>query len=161
MTVVIPTLEAGPGLSECLASLERQRRRDFEVVIVDNSGAQLVRRSVAGRAGARIVEPRANLGFGAAINAGFRESGAPFLATLNDDAAAHPDWICALLAAIEPRPDVGMCASQVRLAGEDGLDSAGMLIAADGSSKQRGHLLAPGRYAVPEEALFPSGSAAL
>ena len=38
-----------------------------------------------------------------------------YLAVLNDDATAHPGWLEALLAAMEPRPDVGMCASQVRM----------------------------------------------
>ena len=80
---------------------------------------------------------------------------------MNDDATAHPGWLEALLAAIEPRPDVGMCASQVRLAGDGRLDSAGMLLCLDGSSKQRGHLESPASYARKEEALLPSGSAAL
>ena len=64
-------------------------------------------------------------------------------------------------AAMEPRPDVGMCASQVRLASDGRLDSAGMLLCLDGSSKQRGHLEPPASYARKEEALLPSGSAAL
>jgi GT2 family glycosyltransferase len=54
-----------------------------------------------------------------------------------------------------------MCASQVRLAGAGLLDSAGMLLCLDGSSKQRGHGEAPASYARTEEALLPSGSAAL
>jgi GT2 family glycosyltransferase len=66
-----------------------------------------------------------------------------------------------LLAAIEQRPDAGMCASQVRLFGEHRLDSAGMLVARDGSSKQRGNGRPPEEFPVPEETLFPSGSAAL
>ncbi len=100
-------------------------------------------------------------GTGAAVNAAYRRSRAPFLATLNDDAVAHPDWLRALLAALEDRPDVGMCASQVRLMGGERLDSAGMLIARDGSTKQRGHGEDPAGYSRPEEVLFPSGSAAL
>lgn len=158
---MVPTLAAGSALSDCLCSLERQTQRDFEVIVVDNSGKQLVRQTGAAGSGAVILEPPRNLGFGAAINLGFRRSCAPFLATLNDDAVAGPGWLGALLAAAESRPDVGMCASQVRLAGEGCLDSAGMLICGDGSSKQRGHGEPPERYARPEEVLFPSASAAL
>jgi GT2 family glycosyltransferase len=66
-----------------------------------------------------------------------------------------------MVTALERRPDAGMCASQVRLFGEDRLDSAGMLMARDGSSKQRGHGRLPGDFPVPEEVLIPSGSAAL
>jgi GT2 family glycosyltransferase len=65
------------------------------------------------------------------------------------------------VSAIEARPDAGMCASQVRLYGEDALDSAGMLVCGDGSSKQRGHARPPQFFPVAEEVLFPSGSAAL
>lgn len=161
MTVVIPTLTAGSALVECLAALVRQTRRDFEVVVVDNSGKHLAREAEADRFGARILEPEDNIGFGAAVNMGFRESHAPFLATLNDDATAHPGWLAALLAAAESQPDAGMFASQVRLASDGRLDSAGMRICGDGSSKQRGHLEPPEQFGTPAEVLCPSGSAAL
>ncbi len=160
VSVVIPTLAAGSRLLECLESLDRQTRRDFEVIVIDNSGQGLVRRHGVATA-VRVIENARNVGFGAAINQGFEASTAPYLATLNDDAAAHPQWIEALLAAIERRPDAGMCASQVRLFGEHRLDSAGMLVARDGSSKQRGNGRPPEDFPVAEETLFPSGSAAL
>lgn len=160
MTVVIPTLAADSRLAECLEALRCQTRRDFEVIVVDNSGQGLVRRNGV-PAGVRVIENERNCGFGAAINQGFETAKAPYLATLNDDAVAAPGWIEALLAALETRPDAGMCASQVRLFGEHRLDSAGMLLARDGSSKQRGHGRPPEDFPVPEEALFPSGSAAL
>lgn len=158
--MVIPTLAADSRLLECVASLERQTRRDFEVVIVDNSGEGRVRRSGA-NAAARVIENSRNLGFGAAVNAGVRATQSPYIATLNDDAVACPGWLDALVQALERRPDAGMCASQVRFFGESRLDSAGMLISRDGSSKQRGHGRPPEDFPVAEETLFPSGSAAL
>jgi GT2 family glycosyltransferase len=159
VTVVIPTLAADTRLLECVESLGRQTRRDLEVIVVDNSGKGLARRSGAG--GARILESPSNVGFGAAVNRGIQASRAPFVAVLNDDAVADPRWLEALLNAIERRPDAGMCASQVRLFGEHRLDSAGMLLARDGVAKQRGHGRPPEDFPVAEEALFPSGSAAL
>jgi len=90
-----------------------------------------------------------------------RESHAPFIAALNDDAVAGPGWVEAMLRALEGNPVAGMCACQVRLHGEDRLDSAGMLISGDASSKQRGHLEPVARFAGPADALLPSGSAAL
>ena len=158
--MVIPTLAADARLLECVAALEAQTWRDFEVIVVDNSGEALAR-VLAGRPAVRLIEPPRNLGFGAAVNAAFRQSGSPYLAALNDDTVPHPGWLAALLRAIQSRPDVGMCASQVRLFGEDALDSAGMLVAGDGSSKQRGHLRPPRLFPVAEEVLLPSGSAAL
>jgi GT2 family glycosyltransferase len=148
-------------LEECIVSLAKQTRRDFEVIIVDNSGQGLARRCPAARSGAAIVENERNVGFGCAVNQAFRRSRATYLVTLNDDAVAHPGWLAALVAAAESQPDAGMCASQVRLFGEDLLDSAGMLISPDASSRQRGHLRPPESFPVPEEVLLPSGSAAL
>ena len=109
----------------------------------------------------RVIEQPRNVGFGAAVNRAFRESRSKYLVTLNDDAAPDPGWLAALVSAIEARPDAGMCASQVRLYGEDALDSAGMLVCGDGSSKQRGHGRPPSFFPEPEEVLFPSASAAL
>lgn len=159
VNVVIPTLAADSRLVQCLESLKRQTMAAWDAVVVDNSGTG----AAAGLAGERIrvLQNSRNVGFGAAINQGARASSAPYLATLNDDAVAHPGWLAALVAAIERRPDAGMCASQVRFYGEPRLDSAGMLMAADGSSKQRGHGKPPEDFPVEEEALFPSGSAAL
>jgi len=125
-------------------------------VVVDNSG----RGSVQPRKGVRVISNDRNVGFGAAFNQAFRASCAPFLVVLNDDATAHPRWLEALLAAVEERPDVGMCAPQVRMAGDGRLDSAGMLLCRDGSSKQRGHLESPESYARLQETLLPSGAAA-
>ena len=157
VTVVVPTLAADQTLDACLASLERQTFSDFEVIVVDNSG----RRAVRPNGRVEVVANERNVGFGAAVNQAFRQSSAPYLAVLNDDAAAHSGWLQALLDAIEPRPDVGMCASQVRLNNGGALDSAGMLLCLDGSSRQRGHLESIASYAHSEEALLPSGSAAL
>jgi GT2 family glycosyltransferase len=160
VTVVIPTMAADSRLLECVQSLSRQTRQDFEVIVVDNSGQGLVRKNSA-VLGTRVLENERNVGFGTAINQGIQASSARYVATLNDDAIAHPEWLDILVSALERRQDAGMCASQVRLFGEHRLDSAGMLIARDGSSKQRGHGRMPEDFPVAEEVLMPSGSAAL
>jgi len=130
------------------------------VIVVDNSGRGMVRKNLTA-GGVRVIENERNVGFGSAINQGIQASSTRYVATLNDDAVAHPEWLDALVIAMERRPDAGMCASQVRLFGEDRLDSAGMLVARDGSSKQRGHGRSPEDFPVAEEILMPSGSAAL
>jgi len=156
--VVVPTLAAGDTLADCLRSLENQTFENFDVIVVDNSGSGAVTR-VPRRM--RVLANDRNVGFGTAVNQGYRASEAPYLATLNDDAVAGPHWLEALVRVAESRPRVGMFASEVRLTGTEMLDSAGMLIAADGSSKQRGHGDDPARYTKEHDALFPSGSAAM
>ena len=161
-TVAVPTLLADTSLEECIAGLRGQTRQDFEIIVIDNSGQDLARELLkpAEPDCLRIISMPANAGFGSAINRAFEQSSAPFLITLNDDAVPCPGWLDALVAAAESDRRVGMCASQVRLDGQ-ALDSAGMLIYGDGSSKQRGHGEAPARYPNQEDVLLPSASAAL
>ena len=158
MTVVVPTLGADDALAGCLRALESQTFERFEVVVVDNSGAGRVQ-SCGGRV--RVIANPRNVGFGSAINQAIRASTTPYIAAINDDAVAEPCWLERLVCAAEARPRAGMFASEVRLADSGGLDSAGMLIAADGSSRQRGHGEPPAKYAKAEDVLCPSGSAAL
>jgi GT2 family glycosyltransferase len=153
----VPTLAAGEVLEACLRALESQTVDEFEVVVIDNSGAGCVRTS---NPRVRVIANPKNVGFGTAVNQAFHASAAPYLATLNDDAVADPRWLETLLADAEAHPRTGMFASEVRLAGTGRLDSAGMLIASDGSSKQRGHG-SPSPSINTNDALLPSGSAAL
>ncbi len=148
VTVVIPTLSADAALWDCLQSLQHQSFREFQTVIIDNSGRQLVRQGPPVEAA--ILHPPANIGFGAAINLGAREFPAEFIAALNDDAVPDPHWLATLVAALDAHPHAGMAASHIEN------ESAGLLIAIDGSSKQR--------LPIPPEdgdCLLPSGCAAL
>lgn len=160
--VAIPTLAAGAPLRECLDSLSAQAMKNFRVVVVDNSGCGLVRlNGDAERSGATVLEMARNVGFGEAVNRAWEAYPSPLVATLNDDAVASPQWLGSLVRAAENYQDAGMFASRVMLSGTQLLDSAGMLICADGSSKQRGHREPVASFSQPDEALFPSGSAAL
>jgi GT2 family glycosyltransferase len=166
VTVVIPTLSAGQALGECVESLQRQLFRDFRIVIVDNSGSGLVDATwprESARANVSILHPGTNIGFGAAVNLAAREAPADYIAVINDDATASPVWLRELTAAMDAHPEAGSAASQVRFHGVDPetLDSAGMLIAADGTSKQRGHGAPPANFPNAEEVLLASGSASV
>jgi GT2 family glycosyltransferase len=170
--VAIPTLVADEALDECLAALDGQSFRDFAVVLIDNSGQGLTRRFVHRQCTAPetepfplvIIENPQNAGFGAAINQAIAASQGDYVATLNDDCVASPEWLGELVAVLDREYEIGMCASQVRMSGPDAapvLDSAGMVISRDAASKQRGFLESPASFSKDEEVLCPSGSAAL
>lgn len=161
VTVIIPTLDAGEKLEKCLAALAAQTFSDFETVVVDNSGQGLAARLAVGPRLRRIGN-HSNVGFGAAINQGIELAGGEFVCTLNDDTVADARWLEELVAACRADPTIGMCASQVRLASPPSrLDSAGMQIYLDGTSKQRGRLQPAEAFPSLEEVLFPSACAAL
>lgn len=135
-------------------------------MIVDNSGSGLVDTTWPrdlSRANATVLHPGSNIGFGAAVNLAAREAPATYIAVLNDDAVATPSWVGELVAALDANPTAGSAASQVRLHGSNPemLDSAGMLIASDGTSKQRGHGAPPAEFPDAEEVLLASGSASM
>ena len=158
VTVVVPTLAVGDALEKCLKSLEQQTLDLFDVVVVDNSGAGRAR--AFGRR-TRVIVNQHNIGFAGAVNQGIRDSHTVYVATLNDDTIADRRWLETLIACAESNPQAGMFACEVRLMGTLLLDSAGMLIAADGSSKQRGHEQPAADFNGTRAALFPSASAAL
>ena len=160
--VAIPTLASDTAFLDSIRSIERQTRGEVEIVVVDNSGEGRVRRQLTEPGGVRVIENASNVGFGEAVNQAWRSSAAPLLATINDDAVAAPGWIEALVDAMDRHPEAGMCASRVVLAGDsEVLDSAGMVIGADGTSKQRGQDKPAKDFEVEEEVLFPSASAAM
>ncbi len=160
-SVVIPTLHGGDSLWRCVQALEAQTLASFEIVIVDNSG-----RGVASEAAqssrVRLIENAQNVGFGEAINQGAAGSTADYICTLNDDAYPQPGWLAALVAAADSDPTVGACASLILLEGQNGdIDSAGLGIYPDGTAKQLGRGRTPEDYPAAQDALMPSGCAAL
>jgi GT2 family glycosyltransferase len=161
VTVAIPTLVAGPLLRACLAALNAQIFRDFEVVVIDNGNSGDRFEEGASGVSIRVISPGHNVGFGSAVNLAIQSSGARYVATLNDDTEPDAEWLLALVREMESDPRVGMCASRIRIFDGGRLDSAGMLICLDGSAKQRGQDAPPDTFAVSGGTLFPSACAAL
>ena len=159
VTIAIPTLLGGPILQNCLNALSLQSFPDFEVIVVNNgnpdSGEVVVPAGIA----CRILAPGSNIGFGAAVNLAIQASASEFVACLNDDAEPDQHWLERLVEALDNAPDAGMCASRIQLFGTSRLDSAGIVICGDGSSKQRGQLQPSADWAVSGDALLPSGCA--
>lgn len=161
LTVVIPTLMAGEPLRCCLQSLTDSATRDLQVIVVDNSGENRAVEVCRDFPDVELIANDRNQGFGAAVNRGWRLNDSSFVASLNDDAVVAPDWAGNLLQAARTAPaQVGLWACRVML-DESHIDSAGMVLARDGSSRQRGHLQAPHSFVEPGESLCPSGSAAM
>ncbi len=168
--VAIPTLVADEALDDCFAALDQQSFRGFAVILIDNSGQGLTKRFAHRQAEPEpgsfpllIIDNRRNVGFGSAINQAAAASRGDYVATLNDDCVPSPEWLTELVAVIDREYEIGMCASQVRMAGPETalLDSAGMVISRDAASKQRGFMESPANFSKDEEVLCPSASAAI
>ncbi|HEX2817222.1 MAG TPA: glycosyltransferase family 2 protein [Phenylobacterium sp.] len=134
VSVVVVVYESGPTLGECLAAVRAQRFTDYEVILIDNASSDRVAQAAhhADRK-IRLIENGENLGFAAAVNQGARVAKGRWLALLNPDAYADPDWLARLLAATEANPTVHSFTSR-QLMAEDPtkLDGLGDVMALAG-----------------------------
>lgn len=90
-------------LGRCLDALEKQSYRDFFTIVVDNQSSDGSVDSIEVKYPAvRLVRAGDNLGFAAGNNLGLRHAGgAEWIALLNPDAYAAPDWLENLMRAAE------------------------------------------------------------
>ena len=165
VSVIVVNWNGLAYLPECLESLARQSYAALEIVVVDNGSTdgsvEYLRAQHA--PSVRLVESPANTGFAGGNNLGIRASKGAYVALINNDAAAAPGWVEALVAAAEADPRVGMCASRIYVWDQPGIiDGAGLLVSGDGIGRGRGRLEADcAEFEREEEALLPSGCAAL
>jgi len=170
ISVVVVTWNRRNLLRSCLQSLTLQNlNQPFEVVVIDNGSDDgspemvLKEYSNSTRFRVQLIRNPDNRGFCAANNQGFAASDTEFVALINNDAEAEPDWLEKLTTAFDGRPDVGMAASKI-LVHEDPrrIDKAGHLIYPDGQNRGRGSgELDEGQYDRVEEILWPDGCAAM
>ena len=97
ISVIVVVYESGPTLAQCLAALRAQTFAGFEVILVDNASSDRVAQAAARADPAiRLIENADNLGFAAAVNQGAKAASGRWLALLNPDAYAEPDWLARL-----------------------------------------------------------------
>jgi N-acetylglucosaminyl-diphospho-decaprenol L-rhamnosyltransferase len=112
VTVAVVSYQTRSHLRECLASLEGAG----EVWVVDNGSTDGSREMVRAEFGwVRLVEPDANLGYGAGVNLVAERTSSPWLVAANADVALDPGALDALLAAARADPRAGAVAPRLVL----------------------------------------------
>ncbi len=163
ISVIIVNYNAGPRLARCLSALAAQTFTDFEAIVIDNGsedGSLTQARSAA--PWASFIEAGENLGFALGNNRACQTARGTWLAFLNPDAYARPDWLERLMAATRRHGDVDAFGStQIEAANPDRLDGAGDVLFVLGVP-YRGHLGWPIESLPPESECFaPCAAAAL
>jgi 2-desacetyl-2-hydroxyethyl bacteriochlorophyllide A dehydrogenase len=107
-TILIRAFNEERWLPEVLAAIDRQRYRDFEVLLVDSGSVDRTREIVAA-SGGRVVRMRSDdFTFGHSLNVGIQEARGSFIVILSAHAIPTGDqWLERLVAPLR-RPDTAM-----------------------------------------------------
>lgn len=140
VSILIPNWNGMRFLPECLAALEAQTFRDFEVIVADNGSTDgSLEYLGTEHPGVRVLELGRNLGFARAMNRAIRESRGEILVFLNNDTRADPGWLEALVRGLDAHREAGMATSKMLLAGQpDRLHSTGDTYSLAGLPGSRG-----------------------
>lgn len=139
-SVVIPNWNGARFLPTCLDALAAQTYPNIEVIVVDNAstdGSQALLRECYPHV--RLVQLSTNRGFTGACNAGIAAARGAFIALLNNDTEADPNWAAAVIDAFARHPEIGSVASKMLLFDRrDYIHTTGDYFTVDGRAGNRG-----------------------
>ena len=163
VTVIIVNWNSGPLLQQCLQHLQAQTRQPDQVLLVDNASTDGSAASPPHWPPLQVLHMQDNLGFAAGNNRALALCKTEYVALLNPDAFAHPQWLQALLQAAQAHPHTAAFGSRQLCAHDPArLDGTGDCYHISGAAWRRGH----GRRQTPadlrpREIFAPCAAAAL
>lgn len=165
VSVIVLNWNGKEVIFDCLDSLLVQTYSPNEIILVDNGSKdgslELIRAKYTGKI--KIVANEKNLGFAEGCNVGIRESQGEWIALINSDSTADPNWISEMVKGIRRSVSIGMAACKIYFWGKDKiLENTGQIISRDGLGRTRGRLEKDeGQYDDRSAVLCPSGCAAM
>jgi GT2 family glycosyltransferase len=163
LSVIVVNWNSKDDLARCLESLERQTLRPIDVVVVDNGSTDGSPEMVCSRfPGAVLIAEAENLGFAEGCNRGIAAARGEWIALLNNDAVAAPDWAERLVAAARSAPErCGMLQSAMFFLESDGtINSLGLWLTRSGGAIDRAEGEKRAASGNGEEIFCPTGGAA-
>jgi len=127
-SVLIVNYNGGAYVQGALDSLKRQTHRSFEVILLDNASADgsVDALDTVGLPAFTLMREGDNHGFARGNNLAAAQAKGKWLALLNPDAAARPDWLARVLAGTQRHPGVtSFACTQLCMHDETKLDGAG------------------------------------
>ncbi len=163
VTVIVVNYNGGSFLRGCIASLAAQTFRSFETILVDNASVDASLETIVETPERlSILRETKNHGFAGGNNLAARQAKGRWIALLNPDAEAAPDWLENLMRAVRERPTHRMVAClQIAMSNEAVLDGAGDCYLAYGYAWRGGFGRAANETPAAGECFAPCGAAAL
>ncbi|MGB4593709.1 MAG: glycosyltransferase family 2 protein [Coriobacteriia bacterium] len=116
VTVVIANRNGVRHLEECFDGLRAQEFTDYAVVFVDNASSdnsvQWVRDAVPE---ATVIVHKQDVGYSASANDGIKAADSDYIVLVNNDVRLDPEWLGALVEAMDMNPEYDFGASRMIL----------------------------------------------
>lgn len=163
IAVLIVNRNSGRLLDTCLERLSRQTRPADRTIVVDNASDDGSAADLEARfPGIELIRLDGNAGFARANNvAAERAADCDWLALLNPDAFAEPEWLAALARAAATHTGCASFASQMRMATDPSrLDGAGDAYHVSGLPWRRAHGLSIAALDPTQSEVFSACAAA-
>jgi GT2 family glycosyltransferase len=163
LSVVLVNWNSRDDLLACLTSLRSQTHRDLEIIVVDNGSHDGSADMVAQQfPEVRLLRETENLGFAEACNRGIDASSGEWVAMLNNDTVAEPDWAKSVVMAAEScEPTCGMLQSLLLYQDRPGtINSTGVELTRSGGGRDRDEGKPRSAGLEPAEIFCPTAGAA-
>ncbi|MBW7876379.1 MAG: glycosyltransferase [Candidatus Cloacimonetes bacterium] len=140
-SIIIPNFNGEAYIRNAVSSALAQSWSHCEVIVVDNGSSDKSREIIKSHfPEVKLLELSSNRGFSYAVNSGIKVASGEYIALLNPDAKAEPNWLQNLIQAIDEDPRVGFaCGKVLNHARPELLDSAGDAITSKGRSFNIAH----------------------
>lgn len=163
VSVLIVAYRSRDTIGQCLDALEAQTLRPREVLLVENGSPEAERIDPLGLPDwVRFIGNDENLGFARANNQLAREATSEWIALLNPDAFARPDWLECWMAATQSHPEFALFGCTQYAADVEGvLDGVGDVYHAAGLAYRAGYGRSTDLLPDTGEVFGPCGAATL
>ena len=163
VTVIIVNWNGGPLLAQCVQHLQAQTVQPDQILLIDNASTDGSLQHLPAVDHLTVQRMDSNLGFAAANNHAIAQCHTEYVALLNPDAFAAPDWLEQLLQAARAHPQAAAFGSR-QLCHEDPtrLDGIGDCYHWSGMAWREGHgRIQQARHLIESDIFAPCAAAAL
>lgn len=161
VSIIVISFNNRQYVDGCLGALTTQSYEAAEIIVVDNASVDGTAEYIeANYPNVRLIRAGDNLGFGGGNNLGASHATSKYLAFINMDTVADPEWLTPLITMHEENPDVGLTTTKILLLNEpDHINTCGNDVHLAGFAYLRGWLQPASALAGPADVASISGAA--